>query len=78
MIRCVGYGHVGDGNMHLNITSKEYDQQVMDKIEPFLYEWTSKHKGSISAEHGKDNNVLHTVTRYLNCNQYGARIADTF
>ena len=27
-IRCVGYGHVGDGNMHLNITSKEYDTEV--------------------------------------------------
>ena len=24
------YGHIGDGNMHLNITSKEYSQQVRD------------------------------------------------
>ena len=52
IIRCVGYGHIGDGNMHLNITSKAYSHQVMDKIEPFLYEWTSEQKGSISAEHG--------------------------
>ena len=52
IIRCVGYGHIGDGNMHLNITSKAYSHQVMDKIEPFLYEWTSQQKGSISAEHG--------------------------
>ncbi|XP_059078766.1 D-2-hydroxyglutarate dehydrogenase, mitochondrial-like isoform X2 [Tigriopus californicus] len=51
VIRCIGYGHVGDGNMHLNITTKEYDDQVMQLIEPFLYEWTSHHKGSISAEH---------------------------
>ena len=26
--RVVGYGHIGDGNMHLNITSPEYSQQV--------------------------------------------------
>jgi FAD/FMN-containing dehydrogenase len=25
VIRCVGYGHVGDGNMHLNITTKYVD-----------------------------------------------------
>merc|ERR1712055_635839 len=33
--RVVGYGHVGDGNMHLNITTPEYSQEVMDGIEPF-------------------------------------------
>lgn len=26
--------------------------QILAKIEPFVYEWTSKHRGSISAEHG--------------------------
>merc|ERR1712029_976621 len=46
IIRCVGYGHIGDGNMHLNITSKAYSHQVMDKIEPFLYEWTSRKAAS--------------------------------
>ena len=53
IVRCVGYGHVGDGNMHLNITGREYDQDVMDKIEPFLYEFTQERRGSISAEHGE-------------------------
>jgi len=60
--RVVGYGHIGDGNMHLNITTPEYSQDVMDKIEPYLYEFTSKHKGSISAEHGlgfKKRNFIH-------------------
>lgn len=52
IISCLGYGHVGDGNLHLNVTSKEYDAKVLDKIEPFIYEFTAKHKGSISAEHG--------------------------
>ena len=38
--------------MHLNITSKTYNQEIMDKIEPYLYQWISENKGSISAEHG--------------------------
>ena len=52
IIRCIGFGHIGDGNMHLNITSKTYSHDVLNRIEPFLYEWTSEQKGSISAEHG--------------------------
>nr|CAD7197965.1 unnamed protein product [Timema douglasi] len=51
-IRCCGYGHIGDGNLHLNVTSKEYDHNILDVIEPFVYEWTSKLRGSVSAEHG--------------------------
>ena len=42
--RCVGYGHVGDGNLHLNITTPRYSQEVMGLIEPFLYDWTSRHR----------------------------------
>ncbi|XP_076329152.1 D-2-hydroxyglutarate dehydrogenase, mitochondrial-like [Tachypleus tridentatus] len=52
ILRCVAYGHLGDGNLHLNITSKNYDPDILHEIEPFLYEWTAEHKGSISAEHG--------------------------
>ena len=65
VVRCVGYGHVGDGNMHLNITTKEYDDKVMNLIEPFLYEWTSKQKGSISAEHGTKR-FLYFYTNWVN------------
>ncbi|KAK9285836.1 hypothetical protein L1049_025037 [Liquidambar formosana] len=48
----VGYGHLGDGNLHLNISTPQYDDNILAQIEPFVYEWTSKHRGSISAEHG--------------------------
>ncbi|XP_073711315.1 D-2-hydroxyglutarate dehydrogenase, mitochondrial isoform X4 [Misgurnus anguillicaudatus] len=48
----VGYGHVGDGNLHLDITSTGKDPALQAAIEPYVYEWTSKWKGSISAEHG--------------------------
>ncbi|XP_034236299.1 D-2-hydroxyglutarate dehydrogenase, mitochondrial-like isoform X2 [Thrips palmi] len=52
VLRVAGYGHIGDGNIHLNITSKEYSKEIMNNIEPFVYEWTSKFGGSVSAEHG--------------------------
>ncbi|KAK9948479.1 hypothetical protein M0R45_004052 [Rubus argutus] len=48
----VGYGHLGDGNLHLNISTPQYDDRTLAQIEPFVYEWTSAHRGSISAEHG--------------------------
>ncbi|XP_034015920.1 D-2-hydroxyglutarate dehydrogenase, mitochondrial isoform X2 [Thalassophryne amazonica] len=48
----VGYGHVGDGNLHLNITSPAKDPTLLAAIEPFVFEWTTACRGSISAEHG--------------------------
>lgn len=48
----VGYGHVGDGNLHLNITSSAKDPALLAAIEPFVFEWTASCNGSISAEHG--------------------------
>ncbi|KAJ3633747.1 hypothetical protein MTP99_010676 [Tenebrio molitor] len=52
VIRCCGYGHIGDGNIHFTVTTKEFSQDILKKIEPFIYEYTSNLKGSISAEHG--------------------------
>lgn len=48
----VGYGHMGDQNLHLNIAVRGYDKRVEKALEPFVYEWVSKRQGSISAEHG--------------------------
>ncbi|KAG1459267.1 hypothetical protein G6F56_006199 [Rhizopus delemar] len=48
----VAYGHVGDGNLHLNIAASRLENQVSSLIEPYLFEWVAKHQGSISAEHG--------------------------
>ncbi|XP_036410195.1 D-2-hydroxyglutarate dehydrogenase, mitochondrial isoform X2 [Megalops cyprinoides] len=58
----VGYGHVGDGNLHLNITSPAKDPALLAAIEPYVYEWTAACRGSISAEHGlglKKKNYIH-------------------
>ena len=48
----MGYGHIGDGNLHLNITVEKNTPEVTALIEPFVYEWTSQNGGSVSAEHG--------------------------
>ncbi|CAK7270666.1 D-lactate ferricytochrome c oxidoreductase [Sporothrix epigloea] len=50
--KVVGYGHMGDGNLHLNIPVRRYDSAVEQALEPFVYEWIAKRQGSISAEHG--------------------------
>ncbi|XP_037068173.1 D-2-hydroxyglutarate dehydrogenase, mitochondrial-like [Pollicipes pollicipes] len=52
IVTCCGYGHIGDGNLHLNMTSREFDGDVLARIEPSLYRWTAERGGSISAEHG--------------------------
>ena len=40
VLRCVGYGHVGDGNMHLNITTKYVHQWLptVASVDQFLLE----------------------------------------
>ncbi|KAM8953170.1 D-2-hydroxyglutarate dehydrogenase, mitochondrial [Pelodytes ibericus] len=48
----VGYGHIGDGNLHLNVTAESHSDTLLAALEPFVYEWTAQHLGSISAEHG--------------------------
>lgn len=50
--RVSGFGHIGDGNLHLNITSERYEEDVQKMLEPWLWEWTQRVRGSISAEHG--------------------------
>ncbi|CAM9653993.1 unnamed protein product [Choristocarpus tenellus] len=48
----VAYGHLGDGNLHLNIMTPTRNDQVLAALEPFVFEWVVARGGSISAEHG--------------------------
>ena len=48
----VQYGHLGDGNIHLNVWAPDHDERVLGAIEPFIYERIAALGGSISAEHG--------------------------
>ncbi|RXK40578.1 D-lactate dehydrogenase [Tremella mesenterica] len=52
VIGVIGYGHMGDGNLHLNVVSKEWSDDVQQAIEPYVYELVAENSGSISAEHG--------------------------
>lgn len=52
-----GFGHFGDGNVHLNIiVKKSAPKETVEKLKGFLkeeiYDFASKKGGSISAEHG--------------------------
>ena len=55
-VRVVGYGHLGDGNIHLNISTptrnQPYHRELLADIEPYVFDWTLGEKGSVSAEHG--------------------------
>ncbi|KAK1726966.1 hypothetical protein CaCOL14_006545 [Colletotrichum acutatum] len=51
-IGVVGYGHMGDSNLHLNVAVRRYDKRIEKVLEPFVYEWIKARNGSISAEHG--------------------------
>ena len=52
-VRVLGYGHLGDGNLHLNVSSPDgYHAELEKIIEPFVYQWTADRRGSVSAEHG--------------------------
>lgn len=52
----VGYGHLGDGNLHLNISTRGRGQEYLGRlegdIEPWVFETVIAQGGSISAEHG--------------------------
>jgi len=52
ILRLNGYGHIGDGNLHINASVAEYDREVEQILEPFIYHHVSSLKGSVSAEHG--------------------------
>ena len=52
-----GHGHVGDGNLHLNVVLPGYEDRSLQErtknlVEPFVMDYCRKVNGSISAEHG--------------------------
>lgn len=54
-VAIVGYGHFGDGNLHLNVIdkSRKHGKALERLMYPGVYEFSAKQRqGSISAEHG--------------------------
>lgn len=52
VVDVVGYGHLGDSNLHLNVPTRRFDKIVEKALEPFVFEKVKEARGSISAEHG--------------------------
>lgn len=55
--RVVAFGHVGDGNVHFNVSQpRDWDagkfMQERDQIERIVFDEVTRFNGSISAEHG--------------------------
>ena len=53
----VWYGHIGDGNVHLNILKpddlgQEEFQQTCTEVSKWVFEIVQRYGGSVSAEHG--------------------------
>jgi D-2-hydroxyglutarate dehydrogenase len=52
-VKIVGYGHVADGNLHLNVALKpDSPIELSHAISGSVYAFVKAHRGSISAEHG--------------------------
>jgi glycolate oxidase subunit GlcD len=56
-LEIIWFGHIGDGNLHLNILkpdalSTDEFKARCDKVNPLIFEIVRLHGGSISAEHG--------------------------
>uniref|UniRef100_A0A0G4G791 FAD-binding PCMH-type domain-containing protein n=1 Tax=Chromera velia CCMP2878 TaxID=1169474 RepID=A0A0G4G791_9ALVE len=53
---CCGYGHLGDGNLHINVLLRDLSgdsKETMEGLlEPFVFQVIRGMRGSISAEHG--------------------------
>lgn len=62
--------YTGDGNLHLNVATIKHSNEVASAIEPYVYEWTNKYKGSISAEHG----IGFLKSKYLKYSKSGLEI----
>lgn len=66
--RPVIFGHVGDGNLHYNVSAPVGDGAALDaaseKIETLIHETTRRFNGSISAEHGLGLAKNEVIARY--------------
>lgn len=57
-VEVVGFGHLGDGNIHLHavappgVDAEEWDKTIGGEVSAHVYRMVTQHGGSISAEHG--------------------------
>ncbi len=48
-MRAVGYGHLGDANLHLNLYCPKHTDEITAAIEPYVFDRVAALKGSVSA-----------------------------
>ena len=48
---CRGIRTSRDSNLHLNVVVPDHDENVLGILEPFVFDWTTKHSEATSAEH---------------------------
>lgn len=69
-IRIVAFGHIGDGNIHYNISMLDSSKNVVfieqreHDVNRIVYEVVAKLEGSISAEHGLGQLKREPITHY--------------
>lgn len=51
-VKVYSFGHIGDANLHLAVKLNQFDVSFYENLDHFVYEYASKLRGSISAEHG--------------------------
>ncbi|KAI8332370.1 hypothetical protein BC941DRAFT_436462 [Chlamydoabsidia padenii] len=60
----LGFGHVGDGNLHIMANMEGFDQRGQEEFDDYIFNWAIQHQGSISAEHGIG---IHKVDYMTSC-----------
>lgn len=56
--------------MHIQVSIKQYDKEIEKMLEPFIFEYISKVRGSVSAEHG----IGFKKTQYLHYSKHDSAI----
>jgi len=49
---CFVFGHMGDGNLHVNVHAGPGDMDTRHRVEEIIYGGLAQRQGSVSAEHG--------------------------
>ena len=68
--RVVTFGHVGDGNVHYNVSAPEgvdaagFIREESESINRLVHDSVNRFGGSISAEHGLGQYKREEITRY--------------
>ncbi|MBM3557555.1 MAG: FAD-binding oxidoreductase [Alphaproteobacteria bacterium] len=68
-LRVIAFGHIGDGNVHFNVSqavgaSPEAFKTLVPRLSEIVYDLACARGGSISAEHGIGSAKRETIKRY--------------